>query len=91
MKTLSLLIIEFAATAHFMMSIVLFVFSRRSVVFLPQAWIMLIFALMYGIATGYFAGRSQLPEAGMLHPVMLLYLLQKQRADTDFLSDPICM
>lgn len=75
MKTLSLLIIEFAATAHFMMSIVLFVFSRRSVVFLPQAWIMLIFALMYGIATGYFAGRSQLPEAGMLHPVMLLYLV----------------
>lgn len=75
MKILLLIITEFSAVAHLLMSIVLFVFSRRSVSFLPQACIMLIFTAMYSLATAYFSLCTTPPEVGMLHPVMLMYLV----------------
>lgn len=74
MNNLPLIVCEFAASAHFMMSLVLFVYSRRSVSFLPQAWIMLLFFLMYGGATVYLAFNSDIQPLGMLHPIMLMYL-----------------
>lgn len=75
MQNIYLIVTEFSATVHLMMSFVLFYFSRRSVKFLPQAWIMLIFFGIYCSLTVYFAINNELPQLGILHPVMLMYLL----------------
>lgn len=75
MHTLILVTTEFAAAAHLMMSLVLFYFSRRSVNFLPQAWIMLLVCLMYAGALFYVATHPVFPALGILHPVLLVYLL----------------
>lgn len=65
---------ELAAVAHLVMSFVLFYFARRSVRYLSQAWIMLLFGLMYiGMYVCILLGAGYAP--GMLHPGMLLYLL----------------
>ena len=74
MDRLILVTTEFAAVAHLMMSVVLFYFARRSVSFLAQAWVMLIFCLMYGGAMLYVA-MAPMPALGVLHPVLLVYLL----------------
>ena len=74
MDRLILVTTEFAAVAHLMMSVVLFYFARRSVSFLAQAWVMLIFCLMYGGAMLYVAV-APVPALGVLHPVLLVYLL----------------
>ncbi len=75
MYTLLLVTTEFAMVAHLMMSLVLFYFARRSVNFLPQAWIMLLISVMYGGALFYVATHTSLPQLGILHPVLLVYLL----------------
>lgn len=75
MRTLTLVTVEFAATAHLMMSLVLFYLARRSVRFLSQAWIMLLLSVMYCMALFYVATHVELPPFGILHPVLLLYLL----------------
>ena len=74
MHTLTLITIEFAAAAHLMMSLVLFFFARRRVSYLSQAWIMLLFCLMYCAAL-FFIYTQDIPPLGILHPVLLLYLL----------------
>lgn len=75
MQTLILVTTEFAAAAHLMMSLVLFYLSRRSVQFLSQAWIMLLICLMYCGALFYVATHASIPPLGILHPVLLVYLL----------------
>ena len=75
MHTFVLVTTEFAASAHLMMSLVLFYISRRSVQYLSQAWIMLLICLMYCAALFFFATCDTIPEPGMLHPVLLIYLL----------------
>lgn len=75
MHTLVLVTTEFAAAAHLMMSLVLFYIARRSVQYLSQAWIMLLICLMYCAALFFFATRDTIPEPGILHPVLLIYLL----------------
>lgn len=75
MYTLVFAILELSASFHLVMSLVLFYLSRRNVRFLPQAWIFLLIALMHGCGVGYL-WKCGLPTAvGILHPVMLLYLL----------------
>ena len=74
MHTLTLITIEFAATAHLMMSLVLFFFARRRVSFLSQAWIMLLICLMYCAAL-FYVYTQEIPALGILHPVLLIYLL----------------
>ncbi|HRF86470.1 MAG TPA: hypothetical protein PLN34_07960 [Alloprevotella sp.] len=73
-NTLILLTTEFAAVAHLMMSLVLFYFARRSVRFLSQAWIMLLIGILYGVGLCFVAVHD-IPSPGILHPVMLIYLL----------------
>ncbi|MGM9694112.1 MAG: hypothetical protein ACI3YC_03795 [Alloprevotella sp.] len=75
MNTLTLVNIEFAAATHLMMSLVLFFFARRSVQFLSQAWIMLLICLLYCGALSFFACGGVVPSLGILHPVMLIYLM----------------
>ena len=75
MNTLTLVNIEFAAATHLMMSLVLFFFSRRSVQFLSQAWIMLLICLLYCGGLSFFACGGVVPPLGILHPVMLIYLM----------------
>lgn len=75
MQTLILVTTEFAAAAHLMMSLVLFYLARRSVQFLSQAWIMLLICLMYCGALFFVATHETIPPLGILHPVLLVYLL----------------
>lgn len=75
MHTLVLVTTEFAACAHLMMSLVMFYLARRSVQFLSQAWIMLLICLMYCGALAWIATNDSLPQIGILHPIMLIYLL----------------
>lgn len=74
MQTLLLITTEFAAVAHFILSLVLFRFAVRSVRFLSQAWIMLIFSVFYSTATVFLAC-SEVPQLGILNPALLIYLL----------------
>ena len=74
MHTLTIVTIEFAATAHLMMSLVMFRFARRSVNYLSQAWIMLLICLMYCGAL-FFVFTREIPSLGFLHPALLIYLL----------------
>ena len=67
--------VEFAATAHLMMSLVMFYLARRSVQFLSQAWIMLLMCLLYCGALFFVATHETIPALGILHPVLLIYLL----------------
>lgn len=75
MHTLILVTTEFAATAHLMMSLVMFYLARRSVQFLSQAWIMLLLCLMYCGALAWISTNDVIPQVGILHPIMLIYLL----------------
>ena len=75
MHTLLLVTIEFAAVAHLMMSMVMFYLARRSVQFLSQAWIMLLICLLYSGALFFVATHSVFPALGILHPVLLIYLM----------------
>lgn len=73
--TLLLVTTELAACIHLMMSLVLFFLARRSVRYLSQAWIMLIIAVLYCCALFFVATHAVVPPLGMLHPVLLIYLL----------------
>lgn len=75
MHTLILVTTEFTAAAHLMMSLVLFYFARRSVQFLSQAWIMLLICLMYCGGLFFLATHDTIPQLGILHPILLIYLL----------------
>ncbi len=75
MHTLLLIVTVFVATAHFMMSLVMFYLSRRSVQFLSQAWIMLLMCLLYCGGLVFIATNDVIPQPGILHPILLIYLL----------------
>jgi len=75
MHTLVLVTIEFSATVHLMMSLVMFYLARRSVQFLSQAWIMLLISAMHSTALFYIATHAVIPSLGILHPLLLIYLL----------------
>lgn len=75
MHTLVLVTTEFAAAAHLMMSLVLFYLARRSVQFLSQAWIMLLICVLYSASLFFVATHAVIPPLGILHPVLLIYLL----------------
>ena len=75
MRTLVLVTVEFAAATHFMMSLVMFYLARRSVQFLSQAWIMLLICLMYCAGLFFVATNDVIPQPGIMHPVLLIYLL----------------
>lgn len=75
MRTLLLVTTEFATVAHLMMSLVMFYLARRSVQFLSQAWIMLLICLMYCGILFFVATNEVIPQLGILHPVLLIYLL----------------
>lgn len=75
MHTLILVTIEFSCVAHLMMSLVLFYLARRSVQFLSQAWIMLLICVMHSAALAFIATHDAIPQLGILHPILLIYLL----------------
>lgn len=75
MHTFLLVTVEFAAIAHLMMSLVMFYLARRSVQFLSQAWIMLLICLLYCGALFYVGTHGAIPQLGILHPVLLIYLM----------------
>lgn len=73
-RDLTLITTELTTVAHLLMSVVLFYFARRSVRYLSQAWIMLLFGLMY--VGMYLCILFRVMDApGILHPGMLVYLL----------------
>jgi AraC-like DNA-binding protein len=74
MQTIPFIVLEFAAVAHLMMSIVAFLYARHKIAYLPLAWIMLIFCLFFVGGLVCVACGLQ-PRAGAFHPVLLIYLL----------------
>ncbi len=75
MHTLVLITTELSAAVHLMMSLVMFYLARRSVQFLSLAWIMLLICVMHSVALFFVATHSVIPPLGILHPVLLIYLM----------------
>lgn len=77
MRILLIIATELVAVTHLTMAIVLFIYSRRSVAYLAQAWISLLTSLIYGVALVFTAthGTSELQPLGMLHPTLIITLL----------------
>lgn len=77
MHTLLLIGTELVAVSHLTMAIVLFIYARRSVAYLAQAWISLLTFAIYGCALVFIAsgfGRVFVP-LGMFDPTLLIGLL----------------
>lgn len=77
MRTLLIICTELVAVTHLTMSVILFIYSRRSVAYLAQAWTTLLTFVIYGVALFFV---STMPETsalhmGMFHPALLLALL----------------
>lgn len=77
MRTLLIISTELVAVTHLTMAIVLFIYARRSVAYLAQAWISMLTALIYGVALGFIAthGAAELLPLGTLHPILIIALL----------------
>lgn len=75
MHTLFVLSTELVAVTHLTMAVVLFIYARRSVSYLAQAWINLLTFVIYGIALGIIVTHPIIGDIGMLNPVLLLALL----------------
>lgn len=75
MRTLLIIGTELVAVTHLTMAIVLFIYSRRSVMYLAQAWVNMLTFVIYAVALGYVAMQSNFPPLGMFHPVLLVALL----------------
>jgi AraC-like DNA-binding protein len=73
-QTVLLLVFELAAVVHLMMSLVGFLYARHRIAYLPLAWVMLLFCLFYTVWF-MFVCFHIMPALGILHPVMLLYLM----------------
>lgn len=67
------LLLACCATAHYVIAMVLALYARHQVKYLPLAWIMGIFAVLLTI--GVFYGEVATATPGMLHPVLLLGLV----------------
>ena len=74
METLLLSTLVFCSTAHFLMSCVLFLYSRYKIEYLALAWIMLIFcsSFLIGIPTMYY---YKVTDMGIFHPALLIILM----------------
>lgn len=77
MRILLIIATELVAVTHLTMAIVLFIYSRRSVAYLAQAWITMLTSLIYGVALAFIAthGTAELQPLGMLHPTLIIALL----------------
>lgn len=77
MRTLLLIATELVAVSHLMMAVVLFIYARRNVAFLAQAWISALISAIFWTALGGIAFHSGAPvhPLGMLHPTLLMSLL----------------
>lgn len=77
MDTLFLVSTELVAVVHLTMAIVLFIYARRNVAFLAQAWISMLTCLIFGtlLAVGATHPLSALALPGMFHPLPMLALL----------------
>lgn len=77
MRIFIIMATELVAVTHLTMAIVLFIYSRRSVAYLAQAWTSLLIALIFGVALAFEAthGTTDMQPLGMLHPTLLTALL----------------
>lgn len=77
MRILLIIATELVAVAHLTMSIVFFIYARRSVAYLAQAVIQMLIFIIYGVALFFVAtrGTAELIPLGMFHPTLLLALL----------------
>lgn len=75
MQTLLLIGTELVAVTHLTMAIVLFIYARRSVAYLAQAWTTMLTFFIYAVALGYVATHNVALDFNMFHPVLLVYLL----------------
>lgn len=77
MRILLIIATELVSVTHLTMAIVLFIYSRRSVAYLAQAWISMLIALIYGVALAFIAthGTTELQPLGTLHPTLIISLL----------------
>lgn len=77
MRTLLIIGTELVAVTHLTMSIVFFIYARRSVAYLAQAVIQLLVFVIYAVALFFVAmhGTSELTPLGMFHPTLLMALL----------------
>lgn len=76
MRILLLIATELVAVSHLMMAIVFFIYARRSVAYLAQAWISMLTFAIYGVALGSIAYHTTpVQPLGMLHPMLLIALL----------------
>ena len=75
MKTLLILATELVAVSHLSFSIVLFIYARRSVAFKAQAWVLMLIAMIFGVALALSVINSVPYEFGILIPYMLIFLL----------------
>lgn len=74
MLSIVLMTAELTAVCHLMLAVVMFYFARRTMRYLSQAWIMLIFGLLYS-ATFLTIYLDKTPDPGLLHPGMLINLM----------------
>ena len=75
MRTFLIIGTELVAVTHLTMAVVLFIYSRRSVMYLAQAWVNMLTFVIYAVALGYVALQSSFPPLGMFHPLLLVSLL----------------
>lgn len=77
MRTLLIICTELVAVTHLTMSVILFIYSRRSVAYLAHAWSTLLTCIIYSVALFYFATHASIEatQIGMFHPTLLLALL----------------
>lgn len=77
MRTLLIICTELVAVTHLTMAVILFIYSRRSVAYLAQAWSTLLICLIYAVALLFVATHANMEQVhlGMFHPTLLLALL----------------
>lgn len=77
MRILLIIGTELVAVTHLIMAIVHFIYARRSVAYLAQAWTSMLTFIIYAVALGFVAthGTAELTPLGMFHPTLLLTVL----------------
>lgn len=77
MRTLLIVCTELVAVTHLTMSVILFIYSHRSVAYLAQAWSTLLIFIMYAVTLFFVVSYPAIETLllGMFHPILLLGLL----------------
>jgi len=75
MHTILLMTTELVVVVHLVMAIVLYIYARRSVAYLAQAWILFLTSLIFGVALGYLCYTTEIKPIGMLNPLLLISLM----------------